>query len=378
MSDRPGHFGRTILSGDLAVGNAHHVVVFDNVGSGQQENVLDGFSIRDGDANTIQHSFADKGGGLLVINSVVRLENCAIRDNYAQSGAGLCVLVDSLEQAEVGVLTCSFRNNVAGIDGGGIYVEQVGGAVSFEIYNTTIKGNEAVLGDGGGVWLGLESCDSIRMGNIVAHDNEADRGGALFVRDVVFNGACASRFEIGNCTIAYNTARALNGGAGVWAGTLSALCVVMGNSIVTGNEAGGVVDGINGPSYNPNVSFPCQGFFQVEYSNVQVNPPAVHAGTGNLNTNPMFVNSALRNLTLTSNSPMCDAGSDDLIPLDVLDMDDNPATSIAPYDRRLFVRQIQNPMVPDTGLDTSSGGGVPNAITDIGAYEYDPSATPGQ
>ena len=78
-----------------------------------------------------------------------------------------------------------------------------------------------------------------------------------------------------------------------------------------------------------------------------------HAGIGNINVNPKFVDYLNGNLHLRPSSPCIDAGRNSYLPQSITtDIDGNP-------------RFIDRPQTPDTAFGTPP-------IVDMGAYEFQP------
>jgi hypothetical protein len=387
VNDRAGLYGRTVLSGALSTAaNARHVVTFHNLNGDPDLTVLDGFKIEGGDADDDVLPYGNKGGGVLFLGSRGRVENCRIRDNSAKYGGGLYVSDTPSNISYFEMLRCRVVSNVAGIDGGGMMVDfppdpgQETTNVCL-VWNGLFRLNTAALGDGGGVWHRQDRTDFTWYTNCVLYDNSAVRGGGFFLNEMVDVPGPVGDLVISSATVAYNDVSATNGGGGIYVDSgANWTDGRIENSILMSNTAPLQQSNLEGPGDDP-VN---QGtnFIFVQYSNIGLvqasppppppPPPTVHVGVGNVNVDPMFVNGATRKLTLQDTSPMCDAGSDGLIPSDWLDMDSDPNTGLTPLDFRDFTREISNPLVSDTGVD--SGGQVPSAIIDMGAYEYDPVA----
>ncbi len=106
----------------------------------------------------------------------------------------------------------------------------------------------------------------------------------------------------------------------------------------------------------------------MDYCDVEVAGGGTYLGTGNINLNPLFVDSTLRNLKLKVTSPCIDSGNDDYLLVDVLDLDDNTnTTEFVPRDNTRFdLREVDVASVPDTGIDA---GNIAMAIVDMGAFE---------
>ncbi len=309
----------TILSGDLGVvgdvtDNAYHVVVSVNNNS---STILDGFDIKNGNAN---------GGTFSVISGV---------GIYQYQGGGMYNSGSSPI-----INNCTFKNNL----NNGIYNASFSNPT---ITNSIFIGNSTLL-DGGAI---LNSFSSPGISNCIFSNNTATRyGGGMFndnaspdINNSIFIGNSASFgggvYSISNpgitiysSTFTNNTAGANQGGAMYISGSTFTIQ----NSIIYGNTSGIV------GSSNTNSS-------AVNYSLVQ----GGYVGTGNIATNPLFVNSANPagndglyatsddGLYLQQTSPAVDAG-------------DN--TPIAPNSKDI---------AGNARIFNSQNGG----IVDMGAYE---------
>ncbi len=107
----------TILSGDIDgvaeyTGNSYHVVSVKDV----DNVVIDGFSIRDGNAWDANSFGRSRGGGLYVKGSTLTLKNCQVKWNRGIYGAGIFATLSP----DVRVENCIFKKNT-GEYGSGLY-----------------------------------------------------------------------------------------------------------------------------------------------------------------------------------------------------------------------------------------------------------------
>jgi hypothetical protein len=87
-----------------------------------------------------------------------------------------------------------------------------------------------------------------------------------------------------------------------------------------------------------------------------------HAGTGNIGSNPMFLDCAAGDLRLRRSSPCNDAGNTNNLPSDYCDLDgDGNFIEPVPLDKAGGRRVTDNLLVPNVGV-----GSPP---VDMGAYE---------
>ena len=156
-------------------------------------------------------------------------------------------------------------------DGGGIYID---GSSNITINNCQIETNTAK--DGAGIYI--KDSENVLIKNCIFHRNTGSGfGGAIYIEN--------SDVVIESVTIADNMG--MTGGVYVTGGST----VTMKDSIVWNNG-----DEINVADLDSSVN--------ITYSDL--NEPVV--GTGNLMTNPFFVNSLAGDYHLLANSPCIDAG----------------------------------------------------------------------
>ncbi|MFM1823087.1 MAG: hypothetical protein RI967_1353 [Planctomycetota bacterium] len=322
----------TTLSGDLLgndsgtanlTDNSYHVVV----GSGASATaILDGFTIRAGNANGATASNLDKGGGLIILNSgSPTIRRCTFTANRCTFGGGAVYIFT----AGASFADCRFLSNVGGSFGG-----------AFDMNN---------------VVAGFDRC--------WFEGNTAARAGAC----ESFGG---SQTRYTNCVFTANTATGTNGGGALWIGTSSA--VTARNSTFVGNSATQLAGGVRntggsstfsncilwantgpGGTTSANQISNGGGTTSVSYSTVQ----GGYTGSGNLSTDPKFADQAGRDFHLDAGSPAIDSGANATVTTGTTtDFDGAP-------------RFVDDPTVADTGAGTAP-------IVDRGAFERQASACP--
>jgi len=351
-----GNSGRVVT-----IVNASNIVVDGFVvQNGDVTNVGGGIAIDDCSAVTIQnnivmHNIArgDWGGGIAVIQSNVTITGNTIQNNQSSGSNGCGGGISFFQECSGTVTGNIITHNTASIDGGGMMIY----SANLSILSNRIDNNTAADGSGGG--LVIERCNSMTVtGNTISNNVLSGTGSFLgagirciysnaqirrnFIQDnrgatwggginlyssdafivnnlisgnQALNGggiyfAQASSAQIHSSTIAGNTA---DSGAGIY--VESSCHVTATNSIVWANNT----QQIGG-----------DGIFTATYCDIQ----GGYSGTGNLNSDPLFVGGD--DYQLTSSSPCIDAGTST----------DAPATDIV-------------------GTIRPQGSGY-----DMGAYEY--------
>ncbi len=306
-------------------------------------------------ANGSTLSAAQKGGGLLMADTTVSIENCVIRDHEAGNyGGGFAFLSGSLTVRK-SVIHDNRTNDV----GGGFVIE----SGAFVMLDSTSRNNQCNNAGAGGLLFGgnshLVNC------SIVSNQSQGGAGGIF-----VLSGTA----EIINSTISGNTTLAGDAG-GVYrqGGTLTILqstiadnsasgsgggiandaatAVSVGNSIVAANQAGGAGPDVAGlfDDLGGNLIGILDGSTGFTTSTL--------VGTGASPINPLLGPLAdnggpTDTLALLAGSPALNAGIPANIPADTFDLDGNSnTTEPIPFDQR--------------------GPGFLRAIgtVDIGAYE---------
>ncbi|MFT5734992.1 MAG: hypothetical protein ACJA2W_001951 [Planctomycetota bacterium] len=268
------------LAGDDASGgsraeNAFHVIRTNGTNSTA---VIDGFTVSGGNSNG-SGSNADRGGGILCVSGVSpTIRDCKFIDNSCTFGGGAGYVNGSAPRFE----GCSFIDNVGGAFGG-----------AFDI--------------AGGGPIVFDGC--------YFEGNRASRAGALEIFST-------SNATVMNSVFVGNTATGSSGGGAFWVGsggsTRIVNCTIVGNSSTNQNQGGiraqgATVNASNcilwdneGPGGAQSAANQVNGAANVNYSIVE---GGFTGGTGNLATDPSFVNLGGGDFRLALPSPAVDAGN---------------------------------------------------------------------
>ncbi len=281
----------TVLSGDLlgndsgaanVTDNAYHVVV----GTGAAATaVLDGFTVRAGNANGASASNQDKGGGILIVSSgAPTVRNCVFTLNRCTFGGGAGYIFS----AQATFTDCEFNDNVGGSFGGAFDTN----AVTSTFTRCRFKGNTAARAGAVETYGG----GSTTYVNCLFTGNRATGtggGAALWI------GVSSSIVRAYNCTFSGNVATSVAGGVNTTsAGTLNAYnCIFWANSGPGGTTAANQVNA--GGGTNAVAASIVQGGF---------------AGTANLNVDPQFAGAASGDYSPLSTSPAIDSGNNTFAP----------------------------------------------------------------
>jgi hypothetical protein len=253
--------------------------------------LLRGFTIRNGADDSFEG-----GGGMMVLNSSALIVQCVLKENVADYFGG-AVTIDGASAPQF--INCKFHAN--GTGSGTTVIPLGGGAVFVREGTPTFT-------------------------NCLFYGNKAGDGGAVLIQDG------APIFQ--NCTIANNEAT-FGGGGGVFDQMGDATfknCISWDNAAAI--EANELYNRITGET-------------QVDYTDLE----GGWTGTGNINSNPSFVNAGSGDYKLAAGSPCKDVGSNSLLPVDIGDLDwDSNTTETLPKDLAGTFRKI-------------------DSVVDMGAYE---------
>ncbi|MDC0231057.1 LamG domain-containing protein [Aureispira] len=322
----------------------------------------------------ISYNTTSQGGGIYIDMNNTGIfmpvfDNLTIKDNISTDRAGgiWCHGPNGFR-----LLNSRILNNEAHNHGGGIWMNAGGTLI---IDNSIISGNYTNLGDGGGIWASGISNSLYNNGNPVNvtilnskinNNISDDNGGGIRFHDALgeiryteisnniasnTGGGSGGGISSGNCPLTiinstfYNNSATANPNTN---GILSNLSATILNSIIWEN--------IDGSNYN------------ITYSDIQGGGPAgaagVWPGTGNINLNPLFVNSSASDFHLQASSPCIDAGD----PASSYNDPDNTRNDMGAYyyDQNPCPITNFNPFTSDT--ITSCGN---NTTLDAGAgYNY--------
>lgn len=149
--DRDPYKNATVLSGDIGVAgnpedNSYHVISYDGVLD--QQTVIDGFTIRDGNAGNgdggggmllkngaaplvrqcrFTANISSNGGGAVSLNNNVKFEYCLFDANSAEFGGAVFSPENRIEEGDASFSHCTFVSNTAS-EGSALYLDKREGA----------------------------------------------------------------------------------------------------------------------------------------------------------------------------------------------------------------------------------------------------------
>jgi plastocyanin len=267
-------------------------------------------------------------GGLLATNcSNILVRDCSFERNLCAGSGGAL----RFSSSGGSVIECRFIDNQA--SSGGAF-QAVGSGALARIYNSVFQGNSARRqgtdsAAGGGAIVVNGSGARVDVYNSLFATNTAVTGGAITAFD-------AGILNVYNSTMVGNDADAIGGAIRRSSTTAS---VVINNSIFTGNLPTASQVAIGG-----------QGTDEVFFSIVEGGYTG--SGAGNLDADPMFVDSSNGDYRLMPGSPAVDAGS-------TIRYVNGPLSDLVGG-----ARVLDDPNTPDTGEV------ILGATIDIGAYEF--------
>ena len=298
---------------------------------------------------TISGNFAAfNGGGICCVGGSPIITECTISENIALGDGGGV----NHDGGDFLMRDCTVSRNVAAGNGGGLHIY-----IFFSGYliDCTISGNSAR--DGGGMCCDSFSDQSLSVIGCVLRGNFADlQGGGICCQD--------GWLSLANCILDGNTAEE---GGGIDCLDLSHALLT--NCTLYGNNAysGGGVRCRYGDMwlencivwYNLPDAVNADRALRVYYTNIQ----GGWFGSGNIDDDPLMTPDG----RLSAGSPCIDAGRNERMPEDLLDLDgDGDTEEPLPVDLAGNPRFLDDLGMPDTGYAGVTG--LP--IVDMGAYEF--------
>ena len=209
-SQRDWQVNVTEISGKDSVAGSNKV---NHVVTGADDAVIDGFTIRNGFADS-----EDRGGGIYNLSTSPIIRNCLFEDNFAKHSGGA---IANLDGSNPTIENCRFDNNKTNDHDGGAISNEDSSAV---ITNSYFIGNSAQ--EGGGAIYNKSSSPHIK--ECVFVNNSAEKqGGAIANLEKSYP-------EMANLTFARNSA--IEDGGAIYDENGCALSML--DIIFTGNEAG--------------------------------------------------------------------------------------------------------------------------------------------
>jgi hypothetical protein len=274
--------------------------------------ILQGFTITNGSGTWVPATLTNDGGGIFIDNASPTIEDCLIRLNTADKGAGLMINNSfSLIRGN------TFQFNQAAGDGGAIVCDN---SASPTIINNVIAVNTAT-GNGGGV-VTLNFAAPVLNNNHIKF-NQADKGGGVYcdtsspkIKNNIIKGNNAKEGAAGfhfssdaiwtNNTLFDNAATVQGGGLDCeWFAFPKCH-----NNIIWANTA---------PA-DPQIAHDGNSMPTVEYCDIQGGTGQPWFGVGCIDNDPLFLDPVTKiNLHLSPGSPCIDAGNNAAPQLPVVD-----------------------------------------------------------
>ncbi|MBL4770535.1 MAG: hypothetical protein JKY61_05220 [Planctomycetes bacterium] len=420
----------TILDGDVngtvadIRDNAHHVVYIDGAVHPDFATIpfrMSRVIVRYGFAYPGPSTLvgAAFGAGISCQDAVLELDQVTVSNCLAEgSGGGIYVEAGSLRTR-----ACVIKNNSAVGSGGGIMIKHdhshttnVEDAFhSSQIHNTQMISNSSgtsnsffgTYGGGGIAFVGFfpryqaggVSHPGISMANCLIESNRSSIGGGGFFQLYVAPGQSdytqvqcelVSNTIVDNETFPVSHAQSTKGGGLFFFAPVFNVSksLRISNSVVQFNRGfGGADNNLDMASYFASPLQPAM----LSHNNIgpqpasSNNPVWTNFASNVIDVDPLFINSAMGNYRLSSNSPCIDVGNDFLLPADYRDLDGNGSTlsEQLPMDLDRYYggnaplnvrpREHNSPSANGTpGITGVDAGNSAGSITDLGCYEWKP------
>jgi hypothetical protein len=172
-------------------------VTISNTTFGSAEAVGNGGAIRSSDntlnisGSTFDFSLANNGGAIYDVDSIINIDNSSFTNGDAASGGGAIYIVGG--GTDLNVTKSYFGQNEAGY-GGAFYINE--GDLS--LINSTVDNNDAIGGDGGGLYLSLAAGVIDIFSSTIVNNHALAFGGGL-------RNSTGTSINLGNTILADNT-----------------------------------------------------------------------------------------------------------------------------------------------------------------------------
>ena len=318
-----------ILSGDLSgndnsnltkteptrLDNSHHVLQVLNASS---QCIIDGFTIQSGHAE-ITNTINERGAGILCVSSVLTLNKCVLRSNYARTGAAFN---DDVGSSNIAVRGCSFIGNQ----------QQRGGTVAidstFDVRNSLFYQNRTSDSPDGYQWGGglfIKDTTGKVVNCVFAENHATEEGGAVYNH---------GNTEFINCTFVRNS-------SSTWSTALHDRTneAVIKNCVFWGNTGTGlVISNDSRSSGTPAFNAIIQGGYTAAGStNILNSDPLLQDINDPLGADSIF-GTVDDGLHLAASSPAINAGNNSYVPAGVtVDAAESPrlygTVDLGPYEK---------------------------------------------
>ena len=239
QNEAVGSNGGTQGGGGIYAANAavtmQNVTVSNNTVTGQN-NDGGGLLIKDSSLTmtgcTVENNTApDQGGGMVIPNSVLKIDSSVIKNNHSKHGAG--IFLDDTEKNEQithAITDTTIEENTADELGGGIHV---GTTCTVTIKDSTLRKNSANIQGGAIV---AYTADTIELDNVSITENTSESGAGILS---LCTAVCETNIVLKNGTKVDKNVATASGG-GIFAYALgNEMNVTVDNSSVNDNTADG-------------------------------------------------------------------------------------------------------------------------------------------
>ena len=216
-----------------AVVTMQNVTVSDNTVTGQN-NDGGGLFVKDSSLTmigcTVENNTApDQGGGMVIPDSVLKIDHSVIKNNHSKHGAG--IFLDNTEKNEQithAITDTTIEENTADELGGGIHV---GTTCTVTINDSTLRKNSATFQGGAIVAC---SADTIKLDNVSITENTSESGAGIYS---LCTAVCETNIVLKNGTKVDKNVATVSGGGILALAMGNKVNITVDNSSVNDNTA---------------------------------------------------------------------------------------------------------------------------------------------